>query len=222
MQVDDAVDEGKGAGYILSRRRGIEAGSIRVWASQYSDDLDDRYRDRQISNDKVETWKEFVAQFRLRQEWFDDRLRFMDHQGPLSPEYRNFEFIHVARDQQLWIPDTFFQNERNGWYHMLDQENRFLKIRSDGKLIYDRRLTLHLACSMHLSRYPMDSQNCEIAFASYAYTTDDIKYEWDVEAIRIHDGANGALPNFDIATFRNGTCHSKTNTGTSHQCLNFD
>ncbi|PIO58844.1 hypothetical protein TELCIR_19711, partial [Teladorsagia circumcincta] len=47
---------------------------------------------------------------------------------------------------------------------------------------------------------------------SNAYTTDDIKYEWDVEAIRIHDGANGALPNFDIATFRNGTCHSKTNT----------
>ncbi|EPB68074.1 Cation transporter family protein [Ancylostoma ceylanicum] len=134
-------------------------------------------------------------------------------QGPLSPEYRNFEFIHVARDQRLWIPDTFFQNERNGWYHMLDQENRFLKIRSDGKLIYDRRLTLHLSCSMHLSRYPMDSQNCEIAFASYAYTTDDIKYEWDVEAIRIHDGANGALPNFDIAKFTNGTCHSKTNTG---------
>ncbi|KIH57027.1 Neurotransmitter-gated ion-channel transmembrane region [Ancylostoma duodenale] len=58
----------------------------------------------------------------------------------------------------------------------------------------------------------MDSQNCEIAFASYAYTTDDIKYEWDVEAIRIHDGANGALPNFDIAKFTNGTCHSKTNT----------
>lgn len=87
---------------------------------------------------------------------------------------------------------------------------------------------------MHLSRYPMDSQNCEIAFASCefaltmgrrsrllkvrfsdAYTTDDIKYEWDEEAIRIHEGANGALPNFDIATFRNGTCHSKTNTGSS-------
>ncbi|RCN40347.1 hypothetical protein ANCCAN_13733 [Ancylostoma caninum] len=70
--------------------------------------------------------QEFVAQFRFRQEWFDDRLRFMDHQGPLSPEYRNFEFIHVARDQRLWIPDTFFQNERNGWYHMLDQVNTSL------------------------------------------------------------------------------------------------
>ncbi|VDK51137.1 unnamed protein product [Cylicostephanus goldi] len=80
------------------------------------------------------------------------------------------------------------------------------------KTVENFRLTLHLACSMHLSRYPMDSQLCEIAFASYAYTTEDIKYEWDAEAIRIHDGANGALPNFDIAMFTNGTCHSKTNT----------
>ncbi|KAJ1359655.1 hypothetical protein KIN20_018437 [Parelaphostrongylus tenuis] len=67
----------------------------------------------------------------------------------------------------------------------------------------------------------MDSQNCEIAFASYAYTTDDIKYEWDVEPIRIHDGANGALPNFDIAKFTNGSCHSKTNTG-EYSCLRIE
>ncbi|CAI4231378.1 unnamed protein product [Auanema sp. JU1783] len=163
---------------------------------------------------------EFVAQFRFRQEWYDDRLRFIEHNldSHTSRDFRNFEFIHVARDQRLWIPDTFFQNERKGWYHMLDQENKFLKIRSDGKLIYDRRLTLHLACSMHLSKYPMDTQNCEIAFASYAYTTDDIKYEWDKHSIKFHHGANGALPNFEIAKFVNGTCHSKTNTG-EYSCL---
>ncbi|CAI5442235.1 unnamed protein product [Caenorhabditis angaria] len=162
---------------------------------------------------------EFVAQFRFRQEWYDDRLRFFTKEDTLiQSEYRNFEFIHVARDQNLWIPDTFFQNEKNGWYHYLNQENRFLKIRSDGKLIYDRRLTLHLACSMHLSRYPMDHQNCEIAFASYAYTTDDIEYVWDVPAIQIHEKANGALPNFEIASFKNGSCTSKTNTGI-YSCL---
>ncbi|OZC11308.1 Cation transporter family protein [Onchocerca flexuosa] len=43
-------------------------------------------------------------------EWFDDRLRYVDHS-----DFRNFDFIHVAHDQMLWIPDTFFQNERNGW-----------------------------------------------------------------------------------------------------------
>lgn len=45
---------------------------------------------------------EYVAQFRFQQEWIDERLRFTH----LS-EFRNFEFINVARDQKLWIPDTF-------------------------------------------------------------------------------------------------------------------
>lgn len=36
---------------------------------------------------------------------------------------------------------------------MLDQENRFVKVRWDGKVIYNRRLTLTLACNMNLLRY---------------------------------------------------------------------
>lgn len=57
-----------------------------------------------------------MAQFRFNQEWFDDRLKFTH----LS-ELHNFNYINVARDQNLWIPDSFFQNERNGHYHKLDQ-----------------------------------------------------------------------------------------------------
>jgi anionic glutamate receptor len=77
---------------------------------------------------------EFMAQFRFQQEWFDDRLKFSDR-----TVFRNFDMITIARDQRIWIPDTFFQNERNGWYHMLDQENKFVRIQSDGKVIYNRR-----------------------------------------------------------------------------------
>ncbi|KAH7723117.1 Cation transporter family protein [Aphelenchoides avenae] len=156
---------------------------------------------------------EYVVQFRFQQEWFDDRLRFT-HQS----EFRNFEFINVARDQVLWIPDTFFQNERNGWYHQLDQENRFVKVRSDGKVFYNRRLTLTLACNMNLLRYPMDIQECLIDFGSYAYTTHDLIYQWDRVGIQLAETANGALPNFEISDLRNSTCDSITNTGT-YSCL---
>ncbi|KAF8362223.1 glc-4 [Pristionchus pacificus] len=184
---------------------------------------------------------EFVAQFQLRQEWYDDRLRYMDYNnGILSAASRNFEFITVARDQRLWIPDTFFQNEKNGHYHMLDQENKFIKIRSDGLIVYDRRLTLHLSCPMILLTYPMDVQRCFIDFASchvmiraveeivssihiftpfYAYTTNDIKYEWrNIDPIVLDSKANGALPNFDITKISNSTCHSITATG-EYACL---
>ncbi|VDK67407.1 unnamed protein product [Litomosoides sigmodontis] len=156
---------------------------------------------------------EFVTQFRFQQEWFDDRLRYTDHS-----DFRNFNFIHLARDQVIWIPDTFFQNERNGRYHMLDQENKFIKLRSDGKVIYNRRLTLILACQMNLIRYPMDVQECLIDFASYAYTTSDIVYKWDRTAIAIDKDASNALPNFRIVAFENKSCDSITNTGT-YSCL---
>lgn len=77
---------------------------------------------------------------------------------------------------------------------MLDQENRFVKLRSDGKVLYNRRLTLILACNMDLARYPMDVQECLIDFASYAYTDSDIQYVWDRIGIEISDTASGALP----------------------------
>uniref|UniRef100_A0AC35F5D4 Uncharacterized protein n=1 Tax=Panagrolaimus sp. PS1159 TaxID=55785 RepID=A0AC35F5D4_9BILA len=101
---------------------------------------------------------------------------------------------------------------------MLDQENKFIKIRSDGKVFYNRRLTLILACNMNLLKYPMDVQKCVIDFASYAYTTNDIIYKWDINGIQVHEKANGALPNFVISSLSNATCDSVTNTG-SYSCL---
>uniref|UniRef100_A0A0N5AV93 Glutamate-gated chloride channel n=1 Tax=Syphacia muris TaxID=451379 RepID=A0A0N5AV93_9BILA len=156
---------------------------------------------------------EYMAQFQFQQEWFDNRLNF-EH---LS-EFRTIDFINVARDQKLWIPDTFFQNERNGWYHLLDQENKFIRVRSDGKVFYNRRLTLTLSCVMDLLRYPMDVQHCVIDFASYAYTTEDIIYVWDKVGIAIDPNANGDLPNFEITSYNMSKCDSITNTGT-YSCL---
>lgn len=64
----------------------------------------------------------------------------------------------------------------------------------------------------------MDVQKCLIDFASYAYTTNDIIYEWDNNGIIMLDSVNGALPNFVISQYTNATCDSVTNTGT-YSCL---
>lgn len=78
-------------------------------------------------------FQEFSLQFRFQQEWFDQRLKFDD------VYFRTFDVIHLARDQKLWRPDTFFQNEKRGWYHYLDQPNAFMMIRSDGTVVYNCR-----------------------------------------------------------------------------------
>ncbi|KAF7636309.1 Glutamate-gated chloride channel [Meloidogyne graminicola] len=155
---------------------------------------------------------EYVVQFRFQQQWLDERLAFK------MSEAIDLEQINLAKDQPIWIPDSFFQNERSGHYHMLDQENRFIQINLDGLVTYNRRLTLTLACNMNLLRYPMDIQLCLIDFASYAYTTNDIIYKWNEIGIEISETANGALPNFEIASINNSTCDSVTNTG-NYSCL---
>ncbi|KAI6195365.1 hypothetical protein M3Y96_01223500 [Aphelenchoides besseyi] len=156
---------------------------------------------------------EYVVQFRFQQEWYDDRLRF-----DRRHEFRNLDYINFAQDQIPWLSDVFFQNERNGHRHMTDQENKYIKVRSDGHVTYDRRLTLTLSCNMNLIRYPMDWQECFIDFASYAYTTADIIYKWQDVSVQLAKTADGALPNFEITRVRNATCDSKTNTG-SYSCL---
>uniref|UniRef100_A0A1I8B2C2 Neur_chan_LBD domain-containing protein n=1 Tax=Meloidogyne hapla TaxID=6305 RepID=A0A1I8B2C2_MELHA len=130
---------------------------------------------------------EYVVQFRFQQQWLDERLAFK------MSEAADLQQINLARDQPIWIPDSFFQNERSGHYHMLDQENRFVQVDIDGRVTYNRRLTLTLACNMNLLRYPMDVQLCLIDFASYAYTQNDIIYHWDKVGIEISETANGAF-----------------------------
>lgn len=77
----------------------------------------------------MEFFKQFDAQIKFRQEWFDKRLSYHD-------DYlHEFEFIYLATDQHIWKPDTFFQNEKVGHYHLIDASNRFTKIRSDGYII---------------------------------------------------------------------------------------
>ncbi|KAI6198171.1 hypothetical protein M3Y94_01313300 [Aphelenchoides besseyi] len=158
---------------------------------------------------------EYVVQFRFQQEWYDDRLRF-----DRRHEFRNLDYINFAQDQVPWLSDVFFQ------------ENKYIKVRSDGHVTYDCRLTLTLSCNMNLIRYPMDWQECFIGwlfwkpfvnffpldFASYAYTTADIIYKWQDVSVQLAKTADGALPNFEITRVRNATCDSATNTGT-YSCL---
>ncbi|KFD64123.1 hypothetical protein M514_04681 [Trichuris suis] len=155
---------------------------------------------------------EFKAQFQFQQEWYDSRLKF--HDGYFGKD----RFIHLSSDQLVWVPDTFFPNEKKGAYHLLDRPNQFLKIRSDGKVVYNKRLTLTLACVMHLARYPMDEQTCYLDFVSYAYTTADILYEWSNTPLHFEKYAFSGLSNFEVKAYRNSSCTSKTATG-EYSCL---
>uniref|UniRef100_F1L0U7 Glutamate-gated chloride channel n=1 Tax=Ascaris suum TaxID=6253 RepID=F1L0U7_ASCSU len=83
----------------------------------------------------------------------------------------------------------------------------------------DFRLSLVLSCPMSLEYYPLDRQTCLIDLASYAYTTDDIKYEWKLtNPIQQKEGLRQSLPSFELQDVLTDYCTSKTNTG-EYSCL---
>ncbi|VDP42591.1 unnamed protein product [Soboliphyme baturini] len=43
------------------------------------------------------------------------------------------------QSQQIWMPDTFFQNEKEARKHMIDKPNIMIRIYADGNILYSVR-----------------------------------------------------------------------------------
>ncbi|VDL84545.1 unnamed protein product [Nippostrongylus brasiliensis] len=112
---------------------------------------------------------EYSVQLTFRESWMDDRLKY-GVKGDELPD-----FLILTAGQQIWMPDSFFQNEKHAYKHMIDKPNVLIRVHKDGTILYSVRISLVLSCPMHLQFYPMDVQQCFIDLASYAYTTKDIE-----------------------------------------------
>uniref|UniRef100_A0A158R592 Neur_chan_LBD domain-containing protein n=1 Tax=Syphacia muris TaxID=451379 RepID=A0A158R592_9BILA len=156
---------------------------------------------------------EYSVQLTFRESWVDGRLAY-GLPGDAQPE-----FLILAVGQKIWMPDSFFQNEKQAHRHMIDKPNVMVRIHKDGTILYSVRISLVLSCPMHLQHYPLDNQTCVIDLASYAYTTDDIEYRWAKDSpIQLKQELAGSLPSFELAAVNTTYCTSKTATG-SYSCL---
>ncbi|CCD61324.1 Ig-like domain-containing protein [Caenorhabditis elegans] len=161
---------------------------------------------------------EYSAQFTFREEWTDQRLAYERYEESGDTEVPPFVVLATSENadqsQQIWMPDTFFQNEKEARRHLIDKPNVLIRIHKNGQILYSVRLSLVLSCPMSLEFYPLDRQNCLIDLASYAYTTQDIKYEWkEKKPIQQKDGLRQSLPSFELQDVVTDYCTSLTNTG---------
>ena len=69
----------------------------------------------------------------------------------------NILFTCILRNG-IWIPDLFFENEKNAAFHQVVTDNRLLRVEADGNVYVSIRLSLSLACHMRLAKFPMDMQ----------------------------------------------------------------
>ncbi|CAG2168114.1 unnamed protein product, partial [Oppiella nova] len=94
----------------------------------------------------------------LNQYWRDERLSFSEN---------NYE-LTLSGDfaERIWVPDTFFANDKNSFLHEVTEKNKMVRLKSDGYIAYGMRFTTTLACMMDLHYYPLDSQNCTVEIES--------------------------------------------------------
>ncbi|ESN93149.1 hypothetical protein HELRODRAFT_130575, partial [Helobdella robusta] len=116
----------------------------------------------------------------LRQLWRDPRLMY----PPLFNKTKEIrvgdQFLH-----DLWIPDTFFRNEKRATFHEVTVNNRFMKLNSTGHVWYVTKISATLSCPMKLENYPLDKQVCPMMFESFGYTMDTLYFTWLPTAVDI-------------------------------------
>lgn len=154
---------------------------------------------------------EFSVQVTFREQWNDERLRYVDStRGKLN-------YLTLTDPTKVWMPDTFFRNEKEAKKHEIIVPNVYVRIYPNGDILYSIRISLTLACPMDLRLYPLDKQVCVLQIASYGWATDDLVYKWkDVDPVQIVPGLH--LPRFTLEQYKSAYCNVITNTG-EYSCL---
>ncbi|NWY66230.1 GBRP protein, partial [Erithacus rubecula] len=103
---------------------------------------------------------DFTATISLWQRWTDPRLAF--HGSKSST-------LDARLLELLWVPDTYIVGSRRSFLHDVTVGKRLLRLFSDGTVLYGLRITTTVACNMDLSKYPMDTQTCQLQLESCKY-----------------------------------------------------
>lgn len=154
-----------------------------------------------------EVMMDFTADFYFRQTWADPRLRFT-RSGDIHTLY-----VGAEVSKKIWLPDTFFGNEKMAYFHEATTQNVFLRIDHTGEVYRSIRLTVTSSCPMKLQYFPMDRQLCTIEAESYGYNVKDIIYHW-AKSTAVERDKTISLPQFDIIRTEQKTRIEELSSGT--------
>ncbi|XP_068893888.1 gamma-aminobutyric acid receptor subunit beta isoform X11 [Tenebrio molitor] len=143
-----------------------------------------------------EVLMDFTLDFYFRQFWTDPRLAFRKRPGVETLSVGS-EFI-----KNIWVPDTFFVNEKQSYFHIATTSNEFIRIHHSGSITRSIRLTITASCPMNLQYFPMDRQLCHIEIESFGYTMRDIRYKWNSGVKSVGISNEVELPQFRVLGHR--------------------
>ncbi|XP_020297569.1 gamma-aminobutyric acid receptor subunit beta isoform X2 [Pseudomyrmex gracilis] len=154
-----------------------------------------------------EVLMDFTLDFYFRQFWTDPRLGFKQRPGVETLSVGS-EFI-----KNIWVPDTFFVNEKQSYFHIATTSNEFIRIHHSGSITRSIRLTITASCPMNLQYFPMDRQLCHIEIESFGYTMRDIRYKWNEGPNSVGVSNEVSLPQFKVLGHRQRAMEISLTTG---------
>lgn len=89
--------------------------------------------------------QDFTSDFYFRQAWRDSRLAFMRRPG--------IDALYVGAEvsDKIWVPDTFFANEKSAQFHKATTFNTFIRIRYNGEVLRSIRYSFQMDCHFLMS-----------------------------------------------------------------------
>ena len=163
--------------------------------------------------DLSEKYMDFTFDMYFRQFWHDPRLAFEVRPG-LTKLVVGAEYI-----KQIWVPDTFFVNEKVALFHDATTENQFLRITHAGDILRSIRLTIQATCPLDLTYFPMDKQLCTLEIESFGYTMSDLKFRWEDGEKSVQMSPDVSLPQFDIIGHRQRIIEASLSSGNYSRLL---
>ena len=86
--------------------------------------------------------QDYSINFYFRQAWRDPRLEF----EPLGGTQTQIK-MGDGRWDEIWVPDTFFRNEKKAGFHEVTVPNRLLKLNATGHVWYVTKCVSLHACT---------------------------------------------------------------------------
>ncbi|XP_037034468.1 gamma-aminobutyric acid receptor subunit beta isoform X9 [Bradysia coprophila] len=154
-----------------------------------------------------EVLMDFTLDFYFRQFWTDPRLAYRKRPGVETLSVGS-EFV-----KSIWVPDTFFVNEKQSYFHIATTSNEFIRVHHSGSITRSMRLTITASCPMNLQYFPMDRQLCHIEIESFGYTMRDIRYFWRDGLSSVGMSSEVELPQFRVLGHRQRATEINLTTG---------
>ncbi|XP_045391196.1 neuronal acetylcholine receptor subunit beta-3 [Lemur catta] len=105
----------------------------------------------------------------LKQEWTDHKLRWN------PDEYGGINSIKVP-SESLWLPDiVLFENADGRFEGSLMTK---VVVKSNGTVIWTPPASYKSSCTMDVTFFPFDQQNCSMKFGSWTYDGTMVVQDW--------------------------------------------